>query len=329
MQKVFAGQAKPGSEEHVALAKLCASLAAPWKGDYAAMCADMVESSMDFFKKFPTMHPAVRVSVTRDIVPYFVGSAWWAATGFPAFNLTLDFFRAVRVTDFGDAEEEEVLHCPYPAYLVRFPEALKDGIRTGFVYPVPVRDGDKLVFGIRRFSLAAADTKAGEASERQAYTQWSVGMTFNKFLNATPTQLEAVSQVERTATELIGCEMDPDLTKQARRVLGNTFLYINANGGLPTKKHLGADVPVEREHDTAPRFRIGRPIKLGPKIRAALEPGRTGAVWELEKRFVVRGHWRNQAFGPEHSLRRKQWIQPFWKGPEGITEAMQRTFVVD
>lgn len=32
-------------------------------------------------------------------------------------------------------------------------------------------------------------------------------------------------------------------------------------------------------------------------------------------RFIVRGFWRNQAYGPGHSLRRRQWIPPFVKGP--------------
>lgn len=36
---------------------------------------------------------------------------------------------------------------------------------------------------------------------------------------------------------------------------------------------------------------------------------------EYSHRFIVRGFWRNQAYGPNHSLRRRQWIPPFVKGP--------------
>ena len=32
-------------------------------------------------------------------------------------------------------------------------------------------------------------------------------------------------------------------------------------------------------------------------------------------RWIVRGHYRNQAYGPEHSLRRRQWIPPYVCGP--------------
>lgn len=37
---------------------------------------------------------------------------------------------------------------------------------------------------------------------------------------------------------------------------------------------------------------------------------------QLRVRTRVSGHWRNQPYGPRHSLRRRQWIVPFWRGPE-------------
>lgn len=34
-------------------------------------------------------------------------------------------------------------------------------------------------------------------------------------------------------------------------------------------------------------------------------------------RWIVSGHWRNQAYGPDRSLRRQTWIPAHMKGPEG------------
>lgn len=34
-----------------------------------------------------------------------------------------------------------------------------------------------------------------------------------------------------------------------------------------------------------------------------------------DHRFIVSGHWREQAYGPNHSERRRQWIAPYVKGP--------------
>lgn len=37
---------------------------------------------------------------------------------------------------------------------------------------------------------------------------------------------------------------------------------------------------------------------------------------QLTHRFVVRGHWRNQAYGTDRALRRRTYILPYVKGPE-------------
>ncbi|WP_031171592.1 hypothetical protein [Streptosporangium roseum] len=35
------------------------------------------------------------------------------------------------------------------------------------------------------------------------------------------------------------------------------------------------------------------------------------------RRWVVRGHWRNQAHGPDRALRRQTWVPNYIKGPDG------------
>lgn len=57
-------------------------------------------------------------------------------------------------------------------------------------------------------------------------------------------------------------------------------------------------------------------------LRHAYIPDRTEDPGEGEgriyrHRWVVSGHWRNQAHGPERSLRRRQWIPAYVKGPDG------------
>lgn len=41
----------------------------------------------------------------------------------------------------------------------------------------------------------------------------------------------------------------------------------------------------------------------------------TGKRREYAYRFIVRGFYRNQPYGPGRKLRRRQWIPPFVKGP--------------
>jgi len=47
-------------------------------------------------------------------------------------------------------------------------------------------------------------------------------------------------------------------------------------------------------------------------VRSTDEPGKV----EWQRRWMVRGHWRLQPYGPKHSLRRMRWIDPYVKGPE-------------
>ncbi|MEU4558506.1 hypothetical protein AB0F72_08950 [Actinoplanes sp. NPDC023936] len=46
-----------------------------------------------------------------------------------------------------------------------------------------------------------------------------------------------------------------------------------------------------------------------------LDPDQPGRHYK--HRWIVRGHWRQQAYGPERSLRRQTWIASHVKGPEG------------
>jgi hypothetical protein len=70
---------------------------------------------------------------------------------------------------------------------------------------------------------------------------------------------------------------------------------------------------------TYSKFLLSAPISvdLRPHVRAALEHERSGRKGVAPKvQFLVRGHWRQQAHGPQKSLRKTIWIKPFWKGPE-------------
>jgi hypothetical protein len=77
------------------------------------------------------------------------------------------------------------------------------------------------------------------------------------------------------------------------------------------------------------KWNVGREIKLSPEIRAlSHSKAVSDPAWKLRSRFLVRGHWRNQPFGVQKEQRRRQWIEPFWKGPqEG--ERLERAYRVD
>ena len=67
-------------------------------------------------------------------------------------------------------------------------------------------------------------------------------------------------------------------------------------------------------------------VRLPSQVIAAARAYGT-PKWELDRRFIVRGHWRNQAVGKGGADRKRIQIQPYWKGPES-GEALARAYEV-
>ena len=81
------------------------------------------------------------------------------------------------------------------------------------------------------------------------------------------------------------------------------------SGGTPSRSQRTVGAPPEGS-----RYLLAQPvtIDLRDSVTEALTGTRRGGSPKVQ--FLVRGHFTNQAHGPRHSLRRRQWIEPFWKG---------------
>lgn len=279
---------------------------------------------------------AIRREYLDDVVPMMAATLDWTRTGCPVFSLTDDFFHALAVTDFGtsDDEKEDVLHMPFPAFVVNFPpNSLLADVRRMFVFRVAdttlgealsrekIKVGDTVDTVVTaEMDVAWSLTRLVMASDGMLFTQWPSTTTRWDFFH----DKNLARDGEKVPQEVL------ERISMARRILANMLSYIEANHGLPREKHRhGATAaPVEREH-TEPRFRVGRTVKLSPQIRMVLKEGRAGRSWKLGHRYIVRGHWRNQAHGPARSLRTRKWIEPFWKGPASMDEALERNYSVE
>lgn len=63
------------------------------------------------------------------------------------------------------------------------------------------------------------------------------------------------------------------------------------------------------------RFLLSKPVSIDLREHvAAAASGRAHSAPKVQ--FLVRGHWREQVHGPKRALRKRIWIEPFWKGPE-------------
>ena len=70
---------------------------------------------------------------------------------------------------------------------------------------------------------------------------------------------------------------------------------------------------------------VGANIRLSKEYTAELTE--TGKHWVLKHRVRVMGHWRQQPYGPERSLRKPKWISPHWRGPT-YAEMVEKGYVV-
>lgn len=108
-------------------------------------------------------------------------------------------------------------------------------------------------------------------------------------------------------------------------VFYNTIMYIND----PTR--ILAETEEYRRRKVKLKGRK-KAVKTGyiylkpPKEYVPLSKSSQGR--KLEKRFIVRGHYRKQAHGPKWSEHKRIWIKPFWKGPEWA-ERLSKAYKVE
>ena len=129
------------------------------------------------------------------------------------------------------------------------------------------------------------------------------------------------------------------------RIVLNAILYLSSSGSEITQRLSGRNAALERADKIKSRSKskaarksanresildfasVGEtvgPIFISPGSGANQSDNPSGNR-HTYKRFVVRGHWRNQAYGEGMSKRKLIWIMPHFKGPE-LTEVVSRPY---
>jgi hypothetical protein len=76
------------------------------------------------------------------------------------------------------------------------------------------------------------------------------------------------------------------------------------------------------------RYMLSAPVQVDLRdVVHAVQRGEKRRGGKLTVQFLVRGHWKNQAHGPHLSLRKRKWLQPYWKGDES-TRILLRDYIV-
>ena len=106
-----------------------------------------------------------------------------------------------------------------------------------------------------------------------------------------------------------------------QRRLGSLLYATWTMMAMPTVAQAREAITTDARASVPERDRV-RPVKVIDLRRLVHRsgsgvPGDGEGDREYRHRWVVRGHWRQQAHGPGRSLRRTTWVQPHVKGPEG------------
>lgn len=259
-----------------------------------------------------------RLNLDDDMIRAAIGGlhqmARWAFFGFNVFSPSVALAAKLVLTDVPDDVAPPPL--PYDTFVI----ALPDGVIPFFVGGDPASTRKEWADSIWVHRAVVASGCEPIVRVSVAWRRFAVSRQV-----AAPTS--ALGSSPRPGDHL--APEDEVAIEGAWRLARNFLLWLDASGGL--KKHRPTSVPRKlqekraRSGSTWPtEWEFGREVTITPELREAAREAVAGRTrrhaadgWHLRSRFIVRGHWRNQAHGEGRALRRRQWVQPFWKGPEG------------
>jgi len=231
-----------------------------------------------------------------------LGAAQWAHNAYPVLQLGGHrYAAALMATSVPDVE----ILPPWSSFIIDLP--------TNFLFTANSESGvDEPIDFIHVTTIGDKwSILAHSRSVNLHRTKWPVReMTSDKSLTAFP--------------EATGGSLD---TRDSRTLVLLTRLVLNTCLAMSDPanvkqvgKHKSAMMSPKEGGRTNPEplartFRVGKPIELDvrPALADYLEGKRRSSP---TIQSLVRGHWKFQAHGPNHSLRKAIHIEPYWRGPE-------------
>jgi len=193
---------------------------------------------------------------------------------------------------------------PFPAFL------LSIKVRPGEATPLVVDGVDSYGLGFFHTDMMDGD---GDSWQIWAFPRWEEDTTHYQ-------------KIPNPSKGLHGWVKQNPGSTSLHRLFVNLCAYINAKKasgelGKPKKAKLGSQ-------KGSMVTTLGKDVKLSKELILAAR-GEGDPSYKVNKRFVVRGHFRNQPYGPRAEKKTKvMWIQPHWKGPD-ILEATERTYTLE
>jgi hypothetical protein len=110
------------------------------------------------------------------------------------------------------------------------------------------------------------------------------------------------------------------------RFVQNLLSWLDCSGSPPKRQAIPAvKRSSAKKHGWPTVWLVGGAVKISKELKDAAadmaylqaDSATTKEGWKLRMQHVVRGHWKLQSHGPKGSLRKKVWLEPYMRGPDG------------
>lgn len=255
--------------------------------------------------------------------------------GMPRFRLSHGLAAKFALTDCDGIAPEE-LRLPFPAFMIELPYPNGPVLIDDTEMSQPVDANLVLVDSYRGCSVPfePVNTQRFEdlvrgLADRKQTTSWDQRHLSMIATSATSTAyLYSFLEIDK---EIIVPEPSPEVSdlkvltdKDSRaitiawRIIVNLVLYLKYTASGAASVSSGKTV----NHDHGLNsivYELGRDVKIERNLRDAARAfcisGKKPEGWTLAKRFIVRGHWKQQVHGPARAERKLIFVEPYWKGP--------------
>lgn len=218
----------------------------------------------------------------------------WAHAGYNVFELSNDFVAAMLLTD-PRAIDFDALRPPFPGILITIPAGFVAGIE-GLPYTklhVSYVDDSWGLFAFDGNHVL--DTHVAEGQH----------LCWDLFEHLSP---------EDESGKIEGA--DAVAIRSVRQIVFGMLAYVTSVDRAIEERPASTKKPRQDEDRLRPRVHdVGRTVKIDPILVKHARVGAREIALQLKHRFIVRGHYRNQAHGPGLRDRKSIWIEPHWKGP--------------
>ncbi len=252
----------------------------------------------------------------------------WLVYSMPAFKLEKGVFSGFALTDAKDVTD---IQLPFPSFLIETPRDfwLVEAFHTGQQVPMSL-------IKVNSYAVPEWEAQHGETNAIRYTILFEDG---TEIYNAVPYSvfLSGQDSYDRNIIEEERIKIDA-----ARNVILNMCVFLDSNKDdvkrVTTPAALRRKAAKKRRRKKRGRaqakpiipktWAVGRKVKVGRETVEAAMSLASPRTWQLKSQFTVRGHWRNQPYGPGRKKTKKLWIKPHWKGPKGA-QRLSHLYEVD